>query len=148
MPSYHIKYGLTIIGILILIRVAYRSSVSDSEQASQSPSISHAQDWAPDKKTIDDWKNKAAFLNCPIGSDRRKELLGKLNNLATSKVNNFCTCPQEVTFLVMTNMPADVFPVSEQIYRLCGCKYVHIRLDNKTAWPGWQYSYKVCIGYF
>jgi len=59
-------------------------------------------------------------------------------------MSSFCTCPEEVTFILVTNMFADKFPVSEQLYKLCGCRYVHIRLlENKTAWPGWQWSYKV-----
>ena len=59
-----------------------------------------------------------------------------------ANVSDFCSCPEELTFLLVTNMAGDKFPVAEQLYHLCGCRYVHIRLD-KTAWPGWQWSYKV-----
>ena len=82
------------------------------------------------------------MVHCPHGSDRRSELLDKLNKLVAANVSDFCSCPEELTFLLVTNMAGDKFPVAEQLYQLCGCRYVHIRLD-KTAWPGWQWSYKV-----
>lgn len=69
-------------------------------------------------------------------------MLDKLEKLVATNLSDFCSCPEELTFLLVTNMAADKFPVAEKLYQLCGCRYIHIRLD-KTAWPGWQWSYKV-----
>ena len=136
-----------LICVLILLSLQFRllwySSVSDTGQARKSPGISHAQDWAPSQQDIDYWENRAPMVHCPHGSDRRVEILGKLKQVLASNTSSFCSCPSEVTFLLVTNMAGDKFPVSEQLYQLCGCRYVHIRLDNRTAWPGWQWSYKV-----
>ena len=70
--------------------------------------------------------------------------MGKLKNLVAANSSSFCTCPIEVTFIIITNLGGDKAPVSEQLYKLCGCRYVHIRL-NTTVWPGWNWIYKVTM---
>jgi hypothetical protein len=72
------------------------------------------------------------------------EIMGELKNLFAANSSSFCTCPMDVTFFIITNLGGDKAPVSEQLYQLCGCRYVHIRL-NTTVWPGWQWIYKVTI---
>ena len=133
--------GVCIFSCLVLYQLWY-SSVSDPHKMQRSPGVSHAQDWAPPQDDIDYWENRAPMVHCPHGSDRRSGMLDKLNKLVAANVSGFCSCPEELTFLLVTNMAGDKFPVAEQLYQLCGCRYVHIRLD-KTAWPGWQWSYKV-----
>lgn len=99
-------------------------------------------DWAPPQEALDMWQNKAPLVHCPRGSDMRKEILERLDSLVSSNSSRFCTCSADVTFLLLTNKDSDFLPVSEKMYKLCGCRYVHIRL-NATEWPGWQLSYKV-----
>jgi len=112
-------------------------------QSIQAPnSSSPGPDWAPSQEALDTWRNTAPLVHCPHGSDRRQEILDKLKSLIASNSSSFCTCPTEVTFLLLTNKASQFLPVSEQLYKLCGCNYVHIRL-NSTEWPGWQLSYKV-----
>ena len=69
----------------------------------------------------------------------------ELDDLVAANSSSFCSCPMEVTFLLVTNMAEGEYPVSEQLYKLCGCNYIHIRLNETTAWLGmtWNYKYKV-----
>ena len=132
------------VSLFIAYYLSFFLKYSKSENIKTTPNVTHTVDWAPKKEAIDNWENTAPFIHCPHGSNRRVELFAKLNSLASSNTSSFCSCPTDVTFLLVTNMAADVFPVSEQLYQLCGCRYVHIRLD-RTVWPSWQWSYKVSL---
>ena len=140
-----IRKIVIVLTFLLLIKFGLYINLkySKGENMKTSRNISHAVDWAPKQKAKDNWKNTAPFLHCPHQSDRRVELLAKMNSLASSQNSSFCSCPTDVTFLLLTNVAADVSPVAEKLYQLCGCRYVHIRL-NKTAFPvPWQLIYKV-----
>ena len=146
MSNFHPSYFVALLVCLFILYLSWVStpSLTNNVHDRLSPGISHSQDLAPSHQSINSSENGAPFIHCPHGSHRRIELLDKLKYLVASNMSSFCTCPEEVTFILVTNMFADKFPVSEQLYKLCGCRYVHIRLlENKTAWPGWQWSYKV-----
>ena len=147
--TYFKRYGSITISIFIilslqLVRMWYRYSGKDTEQISRHPNISYEHDWKPSQKALDYWENKASIVHCPHRSDRRTELLEKLEYLVATNESS-CVCPSEITFFLVTDIATHKIPVSEKLYQLCGCRYVHIRLDNKTEWPGWQWSYKVQI---
>ena len=122
----------------------YISFSSSSSQVLNLPGIEHEQDWRPDQQVIDNWENNAPFAHCPRGSNRKSAFMGILKNLVAANSHSFCTCPMDVTFIIITNLGGDKAPVSEQLYQLCGCRYVHIRL-NTTLWPGWKWIYKVTM---
>ena len=158
MSSHTHKYGcvrkgvlLTMIGFLLLSHTLFYMSrptsisISGTNLKLKSPDILPV-DWRPDQALIDKWENTAPFMHCPRGSNPKADVMMKmkLKNLIASNSSNFCTCPAAVTFLLVTNRPSTVVPVSEQLYQLCGCRYVHIRL-NATLWPGWQWIYKVGV---
>ena len=106
-----------------------RKADNKQSQSIQAPNNSSSgPDWVPSQESLDTWRNTAPLVHCPHGSDRRQEMLDKLKSLIASNSSNFCTCPTEVTFLLLTNKASQFLPVSEQLYRLCGCKYVHFRL--------------------
>ena len=147
--TYCTKCGIIVLGLLLTICIQlsilwYHQFRPDWGQVRKSPDIEHEKDWRPPQIAIDTWENTAPFLHCPRGSNRKAELMNKLKSLVASNTSSFCSCPTEVTFFLVTNMATGVLPVSEQLYQLCGCRYVHIRL-NATLWPGWQWIYKVGI---
>eukprot|EP00092_Neocalanus_flemingeri_P002618 GFUD01002805.1.p1 GENE.GFUD01002805.1~~GFUD01002805.1.p1 ORF type:complete len:310 (+),score=76.06 GFUD01002805.1:38-967(+) len=147
--AYYAK-SCPIIIILLIIATklnlfSYKSSEAQIDIARKSPNTSQEQEWAPQQQDIDQWENNAPFLHCPHGSDRRNEGLTKFKELVAANESSFCSCPSEVTFLLVTNLPEDQSPDSEHLYRLCGCNYAHVRLDSESAWLGmqWNFKYKV-----
>ena len=100
-------------------------------------------DWSPHPDELSSWVNSAPMRHCPHGSDRREELLKDMQEVAALRKNSSCSdCPQDVTFVFVTNLPEGESPLVEKLYKLCGCRFVHVRLSKET-WPGWQWIYKV-----
>ena len=119
----------------LLIFLYFISNISDNPL---SPS-----DWSPHHEELTSWTNSAPMLHCPHGSDRRDELLKGMQDMAALKSNTSCKdCPKDITFVFVTNLQVGESPLVEKLYRLCGCRFVHIRL-SKEIWPGWQWIYKV-----
>jgi len=98
-------------------------------------------DWVPDQSLLTNWSNTAPILHCPRGSNKKAEMMSRLEYLVESNNSSFCACSPDVTYLLVTNNPT-VVPLAEKLYILCGCNYHHIRLD-KELWPAWHWIYKV-----
>jgi len=114
------------------------SNISNDPHKQPSPS-----DWSPHPDELTSWINSAPMRHCPHGSDRREELLKDMQEVAALQKNSSCRdCPQDITFVFVTNLPEGESPLVEKLYKLCGCRFVHIRL-SKEIWPGWQWIYKV-----
>ena len=123
---------------LLILYLYFISNIS--EQPLQQPSPS---DWSPNHDELTSWTNSAPMLHCPHGSDRRDELLKSMQDVAALRSKSSCSdCPKDITFVFVTNLAVGESPLVEKLYRLCGCRFVHIRL-SKDKWPGWQWIYKV-----
>ena len=105
---------------------------------------SYLSKWKPSEAILKSLDIKAPFIHCSPGSSRSK-CLENLNSLVKKNSSDFCNCPNNVTFLMMTNLPKDVKPLAEKLYMLCNCSYIHLRLKERHHWlgPTWNSKYKV-----
>ena len=133
-PSFHFMFRPNMANNL-------PNMLGDNNTNNTKPKTITPPDWVPDQSLLTNWSNTAPILHCPRGSNKKAEMMSRLEYLVESNNSGSCACSPDITYLLVTNNPT-VLPLAEKLYILCGCNYHHIRLD-KELWPAWHWIYKV-----